>query len=139
MTHQPGAASEVSITPNDVLRFLLEVAALSALGYSGWTIAGGGAAGAVVAILVPVVAAVAWGVFRVDGDPRPAPVPVPGIVRLAIEAIFFGAAIALLAVAGQLEVATVLGAVTAVHYALAHRRVSWLIRHPGGRSAGTRR
>jgi hypothetical protein len=46
-------------------------------------------------ILIPLLAATAWGVFNVKGDPSrsgKAPVPVPGIVRLLLELAFFGSA-----------------------------------------------
>ncbi|MDP8905641.1 MAG: YrdB family protein [Chloroflexota bacterium] len=53
------------------------------------------------AIGVPLVAAAIWGTFRVPNDPGHAPVEVPGLVRLAIELVFFAVAAVLLYAAGR--------------------------------------
>ena len=83
---------------NLALRFLLEIAALVAIGYWGWT-QHTGVLRFVLAIGGPVLAAVLWGTFAVPDDPSrsgKAPVAVPGIIRLALElAIFAFAAWAL--------------------------------------------
>lgn len=82
---------------NLVLRFILELAAWFALGYWGW-VAHQGVMRWLLTIGLPFAAIVVWGVFRVPGDPRDAPVAVPGIVRLALEGIIlFGGALALYA------------------------------------------
>jgi len=119
------------VGPNDVLRFALEVAALFAMGYAGWHLVDDALVSVVLAVVLPLGAAVVWGVFRVDGDPKVAPVPVPGVVRLCIEVDFFGAAVVLLAVVGQVGAAVILGALVVGHYAWGYRRVQWLVRHPG--------
>lgn len=121
----------VSIGPNEVFRFALEIAALVALGYAGWNLLDDTLVSVVLAVALPLAGAVAWGVFRVDGDPKLAPVPVPGLVRLCIEVDFFAAAVVLLAVVGQFATAVTLAALVGVHYAWGYRRVRWLIRHPG--------
>ncbi|MDA0815005.1 MAG: YrdB family protein [Chloroflexi bacterium] len=120
-----------AVGPNDVLRFGLEIAALVALGYGGWIVGGGGVTGTGLAVALTAVPAAVWGVFRVDGDPRPAPIPVPGVVRLTIEALFFGSAVAALLLVGENRLGGVLTALVVAHYAWGHRRVRWLIRHPG--------
>jgi hypothetical protein len=109
-----------SVSVNDGPWFLLELAALAALGYWGWTTADGSLR-FVLAVGLPLVAALLWGVFRVPGDPGPAPVPVP--VRLLLEATLFGAAVGLLALAGQPLAAGVLAALLVGHYVTARERV----------------
>jgi len=119
-----------SVGPNEVLRFALEVAALVALGYAGWNLVEDPLGRVGLAILLPLFAAGIWGVFRVDGDPKVAPMPVPGIVRLSIEFDYF-AAVVLLVVVGQVVGAVILGVLVLGHYAWGYRRVLWLLRHPG--------
>lgn len=107
------------------LRFVLELAALAAMAYWGWTQHED--IGRALAVVVPLVAAALWGVFRVPGDPRDAPVAVPGPVRLLLEAAFFGAAVLLLAAADQPSAAAVLGGVVLAHYAASYDRVARLL------------
>ncbi len=92
---------------------------------------GGGVTGVGLGIACVAVSAAAWGIFRVDGDPRPAPIPVPGMVRLTIEALFFASAVVALSLAGEDRLGGVLAAMVVVHYVWGHRRVRWLVRHPG--------
>src|SRR5690606_41487203 len=106
----------------DVRRVALEVAARFAMGYAGWHLVDDALVSVVLAVVLPLGAAVVWGVFRVDGDPKVAPVPVPGVVRLCIEVDFFGAAVVLPAVVGQVGAAVILGAVVVGHYAWGYRR-----------------
>src|ERR1700679_2726266 len=81
------------------LRFVLEAAALVALG--GWArhVVGAGVLGWVAALAMPAVIAAVWGVFAVPGDPTrggKVPVPVSGWLRIGIEmAVFLGAGAAL--------------------------------------------
>lgn len=104
------------------IRFLLELAALGAMGYWGWSTRQDGWRW-LIAIGVVVLAASAWGVFRVPGDPGDAPVAVPGVVRLLLEALFFGFAIWGLFQTGPASWATVFLIVTLVHYALSSDRL----------------
>ena len=111
---------------NLALRFLLELAALAAMAYWGWTTH----EGVLWAVGLPLVAAALWGTFRVPGDPGPAPVAVPGPVRLALEAIFFGTAVALLAAAGQPLAAGILAALLLIHYVASYKRIARLLGTP---------
>lgn len=133
MNRARGNASEVEIGPNEVLRLVLEIAALVALGYAGWNLVEDTLVSIVLAFALPMLAAAVWGTLRVDGDPagKLAPVPVPGLVRLCIEVDFFAAAVILLAVVGQLIAAAILGGLVVFHYLWGYRRVQWLVRHPG--------
>ena len=127
------SVSEVEIGPNEVLRLVLEVAALVAFGYAGWNLVDDTLVSVVLSVALPVLAAAVWGTLRVDGDPagKVAPIPVPGLVRLCVEADFFAAAVILLAVVGQLVAAAILGGLVVFHYLWGYRRVQWLVRHPG--------
>lgn len=133
MNRTRGSASEVEIGPNEVLRLLLEIAALVAIGYAGWNLVDDALVSIVLAFALPVLAAVVWGTLRVDGDPagKVAPIPVPGLVRLCVEVDFFAAAVILLAVVGQVIAAAILGGLVVFHYLWGYRRVQWLVRHPG--------
>lgn len=114
---------------NLALRFILEVAALFAFGYWGWTQHEGiwryvWAAGLVIA------ATAIWGTFAVPDDPSRsgrAPVPVPGPLRLALELAFFAAGAWAFFAAGQPVWGIILGATTLVHYALSYDRIRWLL------------
>ena len=80
---------------NLAVRLLLEFAALAAMAYWGWRQADG-VLRFVLAIGIPLVAAALWGTFAVPDDPSrsgKAPVPVSGIVRLALELAFFAFAV----------------------------------------------
>jgi hypothetical protein len=116
---------------NLAVRFLLEIVALIALGYWGWTW-GQGALGYVLAVGVPVLAAVLWGVFAVPGDRSrsgDAPVPVPGWLRLLLELALFGFAVWGLWDAGAAAPAWILGGVVLLHYGLSYDRILWLLKH----------
>lgn len=114
-----------------VLRFVLELMALVAWGWTGWSL--GEAQGWqpwLSCLGLPVVALAAWGVFNVPGDPSRsgrAPVVVAGPVRLTLEAAFFGGAWLGLAWTGALWWAVALGALTVVHYATSIRRLVWMV------------
>lgn len=117
---------------NLALRFLLEIAALVALGYWGFD-QHSGIWRFVLGLGVPVLAAIAWGTLAVPGDRSrsgKAPVPVSGTVRLLLELSFFGAAALALYDAGQPILALILAGVTLLHYALSYDRVAWLVRQP---------
>ena len=112
---------------NLVLRFFLELAGLVALGWWGWTQHAGFSRWAWT-ILLPVGAAILWGVFRVPNDPGKAPVAVPGWVRLLLEAAYFGSATACLYAAGARTWALVFGGVTLLHYVISYRRILWMLK-----------
>lgn len=141
----------MSVHPvNLALRFALELAALGAIGYWGWT-GHGGIWRWALGLGLPVIAAVLWASFRVPGDqermaqsfqdtgivseqaahnsrePRRALVAVPGVVRLLLEAVFFGGAVLLLVLAGQSRSALILGALVVLHYLASYDRIRWLL------------
>lgn len=111
---------------NLTVRFLLELAALGGIGYWGYA-QFEGVPQVLLCVGLPIIAATLWGVFRVNGDPKDAPVPVKGFVRLGLEFAFFAAAVILLAVANQPILALILGGITLVHYIVSVDRVRWLL------------
>ncbi|HWV69420.1 YrdB family protein [Chitinophaga sp.] len=104
---------------NLMVRFLLEILMLVILGYRGWHL-GEGWLSYVLALAFPLCAAVLWGVFRIPNDPKPAPVAIPGVARLLLEFLLFGAAVWSLASLRYLHGSIALAVVVIIHYA-----VSW--------------
>lgn len=114
---------------NLAVRFLLELTALAALGWWGWH-QGKGVLRFVLVLGIPVLAAVLWGTFAVPDDPSrsgAAPVPVPGVVRLALELVIFGVATWALFATGLSAMGWILGLVVIVHYVISYDRIIWLI------------
>lgn len=113
---------------NLALRFLLEMSALLSMGLWGFRIVDGWPR-FVLAIAIPVLAAIAWGTFAVPDDPSrsgAAPIAVPGILRLALELFFFAAGVWALANLGYTRVAWIMGTVVAMHYLVSYDRIVWL-------------
>jgi hypothetical protein len=115
---------------NLAVRFFLELTALIAMGFWGWN-QGEGLLRYALAFGLPVIAAVIWGVFAVPNDPSRSgntPIATPGILRLALELIFFSFAAWTLYSAGATTVSWVFVIVTLVHYILSYDRLYWLIK-----------
>lgn len=113
---------------NLAFRFLLEFAALWAMGLWGWRFGAGGW-GIVLAGGLPLLAALVWGVFAVPGDPsrgKDGLVAVAGTIRILIEAAFFGFATWAFYDAGEMGPAIGLGIAVIVHYGLSLDRLNWL-------------
>jgi hypothetical protein len=109
-----------------LIRLFLELFGFFAFGYFGWQ-AGSGFLRFALAALLPLAAASIWGTFRVPNDPGPAPVTVPGWLRLLIEVVFFSSAAIFLFLAGQENAALILGTVFVLLYAVSYDRVVWLL------------
>jgi hypothetical protein len=108
----------------------MELIALGALGWWGWTLTETGWRW-LAAVAMVLVAAVVWGTFAVPGDPSRGGdglVQVPGIVRLAIELLVFAAGAYALRTVGRPGLATAFVAVVVVHYALSYERIAWLLK-----------
>jgi hypothetical protein len=106
------------LTANLVLRFLLELAALVAVGYWGFRGFDSWPVKLLAGIGLPLLMAAAWAIFRVPGDGGDAIVVVPGQLRLALEFVFFALAILLLHRSGQPILALVFLALVAVNYSI---------------------
>lgn len=107
---------------NSGLRFLLELCALAAIGYGGWHLTEGPVLRWVVAVALVVIAAFAWGAFRLSGDGGPPLVETLPQLRLLLEAIVFGGAAALLWNADQGRLALIFAAVIVIHHAIGYER-----------------
>ncbi|MEZ4863449.1 MAG: YrdB family protein [Caldilineaceae bacterium] len=113
---------------NLAIRFLLELCALAAMGVWGWRISDGWLR-FLLAVLLPVIAAAAWGTFAVPDDPSRsggAPVPVSGIIRLGIEAAIFIVAVWALYDVGFTGLSWGLGIIVVIHYLASYDRILWL-------------
>ena len=77
---------------------------------------------------LPLLAAAIWGIFRVPGDGGAPKVRIPGILRLAIEVVFFGFATWALFDSGLETTAWIFGGITLLHYILSYDRVAWLVK-----------
>ena len=80
---------------NLMIRFLLELIALVSVGLWGWK-SYEGILQYVLGLGLPILMTIVWGTFAVPDDPSrsgKAPIPVPGLIRLIIEFIFFALAV----------------------------------------------
>jgi hypothetical protein len=115
---------------NLAVRFLLELSALAAMGIWGWRQSEGWFR-FLLALGIPMIAAAVWGTFAVPNDPSrsgAAPVPVPGLVRLAIELVIFAFATWALGDLGATRLCWAMGIIVAVHYIISYDRILWLIK-----------
>jgi hypothetical protein len=109
------------------LRFILELCALGAVVYWGFHTGDSWWVKLGLGILLPVLMAAAWGTFRVPNDPGPAPVAIPGALRLLLEFGVFAIATFALANAGRPTLAWVFAIVTILNYAMLYPRLVWLL------------
>jgi hypothetical protein len=115
---------------NLALRFLLELAALSAMGVWGWRTGKGGLR-FVLALGIPLVAALLWGTLAVPGDPSRsgnAPVPVPGLLRILLELATFGFATWSLFDVEFAALGWAMGVLVVLHYLASIDRILWLVK-----------
>ncbi len=103
-------------------RFVLELAALYGVGRGVWETS----RNVVAVVVVAGLAAFVWGRFRVPDDPGPAPVAIPGVVRLMIEAVVLVGGGVGLATAHE-RFAVVYFVALVVHYATTRRRLAHVL------------
>lgn len=116
---------------NLTLRFLLELSAMIAMGYWGWT-QHEGLSRWLWTISLPVIAAILWGTFAVPNDPSRsghAPIPTPGAVRLLLELLFFAIGVMALIASQRSTAGIILATTTLLHYVISYDRILWLLRH----------
>ncbi|MCU1513303.1 MAG: 4-amino-4-deoxy-L-arabinose transferase [Microbacteriaceae bacterium] len=123
MTADSGSAAgkpkpQAPISPNDVLRFLLELFALFSLGYWGYLAWPFPLPGVFFMIGAPLFAAVIWGLFR---SPK-AVFPQDVVGRTLVEVFVMGAAVAAWFMLGFPIVGIVFGVVAAVSGFLSGRK-----------------
>jgi hypothetical protein len=94
-----------------LLRFVLELGALAALAYAGWQTPGSVWLRLLVAIGLPLVAAVVWGQWVAPKARQPIPDP----LRLVPEWVVFGGATVALVVTGHPILAAVLAVLAAAN------------------------
>jgi hypothetical protein len=99
-----------------LLRFALELCALAALAYAGWQTSANFWVRLLVAIALPLLAAVVWGQWVAPNARRPIPDP----LRLVPEWLVFGGATVALAVTGHLILAATLAVLAAANRLALH-------------------
>ncbi len=122
--------NKVKISPNLILRFLLEISSLVIAGFWAWNIFDG-LLRYLLLVLFPLLMATVWGVFNVKDDPSrsgKAPVEVSGLVRLMVELLIFGFATFCLFHLNLIIPATIFLSLIIFHYILSYKRLSWIIK-----------
>jgi hypothetical protein len=82
------------------------------------------------AIGIPVILSIIWGVFAVPNDPSRsgrAPVITPGIIRLILELGFFAFATWALYDMKLKQMSLIFGVIVALHYIVSYDRIIWLV------------
>ncbi len=114
---------------NLLFRFLLELLALGITGLWGFH-QGSGIIGFFLAVFLPLIMALIWGVFSVPDDPSrsgKAPVATPGTLRLLLELVIFAFATWALYDLGFSGLCLTFGLLVVVHYGLSYDRIKWLL------------
>jgi len=113
---------------NLAVRFLLELVILAAFGMWGWhSFIGWGQYAA--ALLLPAIAAILWGVFRIPNDPGAAPVKTPGLIRLLMELGLFALTAWILFTLKHITLSYIIASIVIVHYAVSYDRTWAMLRN----------
>jgi uncharacterized protein DUF2568 len=110
---------------NLAVRFLLEIAMLIVLAMWGWHITGTWTH-YLWAIIFPAIAAALWGIFRIQNDPKTAPVEIPGILRLILELGLFTLATWALHDLGYPQLSWIMAIIVTLHYIVSYDR-TWVM------------
>jgi len=114
---------------NLIIRFVLELLALLAVGFWAWK-SFDGALQYILGIGLPILMTIVWGTFAVPDDPSRsgrAPIPVSGSLRLLIELLFFAIATWALYDLQEIELSSIFGGLVIIHYLVSYDRISWLL------------
>ncbi|MCL4119782.1 UNVERIFIED_CONTAM: hypothetical protein GTU68_028553 [Idotea baltica] len=114
---------------NLAIRFLLEIVALISIGAWGWNKTDGFYR-YILAIGLPMLIAIIWGVFAVPNDPSRSGqtvIETSGILRLGIEFVIFAVATLALFNEGHLRGSIIFAVIVIVHYLFSCDRVVWLL------------
>ena len=115
---------------NLMIRFLLEIAAFSAVGIWGWKQAADWSR-CLWAVLLPILLMTVWGVFAVPNDPSRsgnATIPISGWLRLILELGIFGCAAWALYDLGFHLTVLIFGIICLLHYIVSYDRILWLLK-----------
>lgn len=115
---------------NSVIRFLLEFVGILSFAKWGYHQSETGIR-ILLAILLPLLFALLWGVFAVRNDPSRSGktvVSTPGWVRLVLELVLFGTAAWMQINLGYPLIGWIFGGVVLVHYILSWDRIAWLLK-----------
>ncbi len=115
---------------NLAIRFALEVVAIISFAIWGlklldcWF-------SIILAIILPLIFALLWGVFAVPDDPSRSGktvVVTPGLIRLVLELVLFGAAAWMLFDLHFLRLGWIFSTVVLIHYVSSYDRIAWLLK-----------
>jgi hypothetical protein len=115
---------------NMFVRLLMEVAAILMFGFWGYLHFDSWIR-IVMTIGLPLLFAALWGVFAVRNDPSRSGktvIQTPGLIRLMLELVLFGAATWMILDLGFLLVGKIYGGIVILHYIVSYDRVIWLVR-----------
>ncbi len=115
------------------LHFLLEIGAMAALVHWGFNASQNTALRVLLGLGVPLAAAVLWGVFRVPNDPGPAPVAIPGPLRLLLELVILGGAAAALYFSGETPLSLVFVTAIIIDYFMMSNRIRSMLGRPAAK------
>jgi|SRR6185503_3965201 len=113
---------------NLAVRFALEILMLIILACWGWHLSQTWTRYVAMAGF-PVIAAVLWGIFRIQNDPKPAPVEIPGPVRLLLELALFGWAVWALYKLGKPGLSEIMALIVIIHYLVSYDRTRAMLRN----------
>jgi hypothetical protein len=115
---------------NLAIRFALEVAAIISFAIWGLKLLDSWVS-IILAILLPLIFALLWGVFAVPNDPSRSGktvVVTPGLIRLVLELVLFGAAVWMLFDLEYLKLGWIFSSVAFLHYVSSYDRIAWLLK-----------
>lgn len=115
---------------NLFLRFILEITALFAVGYWGWSQHPDWLKFSLT-IGSPIMLALIWGIFAVPNDPSRSGKTVivtPGWIRLVIEISIFGLATLAFFDVGNQYIALIYLLIVILHYGFSIDRIKWLFK-----------
>ena len=115
---------------NLAIRFALEVAAIVSFTVWGLKLLDSWVS-IILAILLPLIFALLWGVFAVPNDPSRSGktvVVTPGLIRLVLELVLFGAAAWMLFDLDFQKPGWIFSALVLIHYVSSYDRIAWLLK-----------
>ena len=115
---------------NLAIRFALEVTAIVFFSVWGLKLLDSWVS-IILAILLPLIFALLWGVFAVPNDPSRSGktvVVTPGPIRLVLELVLFGAAAWMLFDLDFQKPGWIFSALVLIHYVSSYDRIAWLLK-----------